>query len=225
MRPNPEIPRLRLALSLWVMALAVGSQPVLAQSADCVGRDTWESLIREHLGRYAAMELPDLYKLLHQATMGSEHAVEDENAAEEWLSRELSDLGDGPPEPLIDTLGDGGRLVRVHLRPFRARGGDAADLLAAFVATASGAYGDPAELECALGVARDMARRGQLPWTASLVEEYITARRRAGFPAEHHSPEYSERYRPAYRVIAADLIPSGLLSAPVQEPRRGPWLP
>ncbi len=34
----------------------------------------------------------------------------------------------------------------------------------------------------------------------------MAARQTEGFPAVHHSSEYSERYRPAYRVIAIDLV-------------------
>ena len=37
--------------------------------------DPWTALVRSHLARYPAMQPADAYKLLHQATLGSEHAM------------------------------------------------------------------------------------------------------------------------------------------------------
>src|SRR4029077_17449883 len=69
------------------------------------------------------MQLPDAYKLLHQATMGSEHAMKGREAAAAWMAEELKDLKPGPVEPLVDTLGSPGRFARIHLRPYLAAGG------------------------------------------------------------------------------------------------------
>ncbi len=172
----------------------------------CESSARWESLIRTHVTRYPDMQVADLYKLLHQATLGSEHAVPSAEAAERWLARELNNLPEGPPEPLVDTLGHGGRLARIHLRPFRALGRPQTDLLTAFVATASGRYGDRSELECAMAVARELSRQEALPWAASRVAAYLAARASRGYPAVHHSSAYERHYRPAYRVVAVELV-------------------
>jgi hypothetical protein len=94
-------------------------------------------LLRSHLTRYPLFTLKDLYKLLHQGVLGSEHAVTSEPAAREWLEREIAGLGPGPEEPLIDVIACDGRIARVHLRPFLAGGGDPEVLLRAFVHTAN----------------------------------------------------------------------------------------
>jgi hypothetical protein len=62
-----------------------------------------------------------VYKLLHQAAMGSEHAAPEEALARAWLDRELSQMGPGPAEGVVDPISPDGEVVRVHLRPFVGR--------------------------------------------------------------------------------------------------------
>ena len=99
-------------------------------SGDCV------RLLRRHLARYPEMQLPDFYKLVHQASMGSEHAVTDERRARSCLEQELARIGEGPEEPMLDPIRPDGAVLRVHLRPYLASGADPDRLLEAFVRTA-----------------------------------------------------------------------------------------
>ena len=182
---------------------ATASRQAPTAGASVCPRDTvWSTLIRQHAERYPSLEVADLYKLLHQATKGSEHAVPDRAGPAEWLAGELDELGDGPAEPLIDVLGVGGPFARVHLRPFIAAGGDPERLLDAFVDTASDASGDLAELQCSLAVAASIAEEGALSWSATEWASFTTALADEGYPAVHHSAAFSDAYRPAYRVIA-----------------------
>lgn len=153
------------------------------------------------------MELDDAYKLLHQATMGSEHAVPDRAGPAAWMQREWAEMGDGPAEPLVDTLGATGRFARVHLRPWRAAGGSPATLVDLFVETARTATPDTIGLRCALGALDSLARTGGVPWPPPAVEAMIGERRAAGYPAVHHSEGYEAAVRPAYRVVSLRLIP------------------
>jgi hypothetical protein len=54
-----------------------------------------ETILQDHITRYPRMQIQDLYKLLHQAALGSEHAVLDPESAWLWLARELGKMGDG----------------------------------------------------------------------------------------------------------------------------------
>ena len=173
----------------------------------CEGEARWSTLALEHVARYEGLELTDLYKLLHQATMGSEHVVLDVAGARDWLAREIAELGDGPAEPLVDRLGADGAIVRVHLRPFLTRGHDPERLIEAFGETASGRYADRAAIGCALNAMRNLASEGKLPWDVSAVDAYLETRDAAGHDAVHHSDAYAGRYRPAYRVVARELVP------------------
>lgn len=177
-----------------------------------------EALLRAHLDRYPGMAPADGYKLLHQASMGSEHAVPDPGTAREWMEREWADMGDGPDEPLVDTLGTGGRFARVHLRPWRQAGGSPEALVQAFVETANTARADTAALSCTLDQMVALVSRGGVPWPADSVRAVVASERNAGYPAVHHSPAFEDAVRPAYRVVAIQLIP-GLVASLSSSPR------
>lgn len=57
-----------------------------------------ESIPRKHLTRYPLLQIQNLYKLLHQAALGSEHALTDRLPVERWLRRELAEMGEGIPD-------------------------------------------------------------------------------------------------------------------------------
>src|SRR5262245_56083851 len=71
------------------------------------------------------MEIEDAYKWLFHATLGGEHAVTDDEGPRQWLDREWATLG--PPlagEKEVVPLTVDGKLIRLNLRPYKARGGD-----------------------------------------------------------------------------------------------------
>lgn len=159
--------------------------------------------------RYPRWEEPDLYKLLHQAIRGSEHAAPSAAAAREWLEREWREMGPGPDEPLVDPIRADGAMARVHLRPWRDAGLDPALLLEAFLATAGAWREAPGELEKALRQAADWAT--VLGLAAEAVKDLARQMQGEGYPARHHSEAYCLHYRPAYRVVATRLLPGGLV--------------
>ncbi len=162
----------------------------------------WREAVGQYRTRHPAAGVQDLYKLAHQGIMGSEHAVRDTAAVRAWMVREVAEVmagtrrgaGDGAA---VELLPPDGRFVRVHLRPYMARGGDPMRLLAAFVATANRARGDAAAFACA-----ERALAGVEGFGA-----YVAARRREGFPAVHHSAGYEAAYGPAYRVLERARVP------------------
>jgi hypothetical protein len=154
------------------------------------------------------MELPDAYKLLHQATMGSEHAMKGRAMATAWMAEELKDLQPGPTEPLVDTLGSTGRFARIHLRPSLAAGYSPDTLVNEFVLTAATARPDTGQLACALKALQAMAKAGRVPWPADSVSAFVTERRAAHFGATDHSHAFEHAYHPAYRVVALNLMPT-----------------
>lgn len=149
------------------------------------------------------MQIQDLYKLLHQAALGSEHAVTNPESAWNWLRRELVEMREGPPEPLIDPISPGGEIARIHLRPFVATGHNPDVLLNAFIRTANEFHGDVRLLE---GFWQAAITSSKLP--AAEMEEFIRSMKEQNYPAVHHSSEYEELYRPAYRVVALVFCPA-----------------
>lgn len=156
----------------------------------------------------------DVYKLAHQATLGSEHAVANEAGVRDWLAREMATLGAGPQEPLIDPISANGDVLRVHLRPYFMAGYPAEGLLEAFIRTARAYIGSQASLANNLQLAVRMAGQGGLNLGDRDAAEELMAlvehMRGLGFPAAHHSEPFERLYRPAYRVIGREFLPGEL---------------
>ena len=165
-------------------------------------------LLSAHLGRYPAMQLDDIYKLLHQAALGPGHAVDNPAAARKRLDEEWAALGEGPAEPLRDLISPDGRLGRVHLRSYLAAGGNPDALHRAFVDTADSYPASPDKLAKFCGCLGDLAASGGIPFAREEVLAYFEKISRDGYPAVHHSEAYRRAYQPAYRVVAVDLLQS-----------------
>lgn len=167
---------------------------------------TPHALVDFALARWRAepqVQVEDAYKWLYQATRGGEHAVPDEKMARDWLEQEWQTLGEPQKdEPLWQPLCPDGEIGRLNLRPFRARGGRKADLLAAFVDSSRNFSHDESSFIAAwneLGRRLKQRSRGRLAWRDwKLLDRQV---RLAGYPAIHHSQPYAEARRPAYRVL------------------------
>lgn len=157
-----------------------------------------ETILRDHLSRYPAMQIQDVYKLLHQAALGSEHAVSNSESARKWLTRELAEMGEGPTEPLFDPISPGGEIARVHLRPFIGAGHNPDVLLDAFICTANEYHGNVRQFEKFWQAVETTAI-----FPIDKTNEFFQSMKAQNFPAVHHSPEFEQLYRPAYRVVAS----------------------
>jgi hypothetical protein len=165
-------------------------------------------LLGQHLQRYPRMELPDIYKLLHQSALGPGHAVDDPAAARARLQAEAASAGTGPDDPIADPISPDGRLARINLRPYLDEG-HVLDLLAdAFIRTAQSYPGAADKLVKFCGCLGDLAGAGGIPFPQDEVERYFQSVADQGYPAVHHSDTYRKAYRPAYRVVALDLLPA-----------------
>ena len=152
------------------------------------------------------MQVQDLYKLLHQAALGSDHAVEDSDPARKWLERELVEMGAGPEEPIFDPISPGGEILRVHLRPYIRAGRDPQDLLAAFLHTAKKWNGSKATLRENGQLAVQLVEMEDWPLQGIEIEAFFAKMEGLDFPAAHHSAIFAGLYRPAYRVIAREFL-------------------
>jgi hypothetical protein len=167
---------------------------------------SFRRLLTHQLARYPQLQVQDLYKLIFQASFGSEHAVADLVAAHRRLERELHESADGPEEPIVDPISPDGRIVRINLRPYLAARGDLPGLLAAFARTAREHRGTEATLHRYWRYAERMAAAGLLPFACEALQGFFAGMRREGFPAVHHSDTYAKTYRPAYRVIVRGFL-------------------
>ena len=162
---------------------------------------TFESILQNHITRYPSMQIQDVYKLIHQAALGSEHAISDPESVRNWMERELAEMGVGPDEPVVDPISEDEQIVRVHLRPFMEQGGDSYKLLDAFIRTPNEFRGDIKVLKNYLNIAIATQH-----FPSAAMDEFIESMQAQNYPAVHHSPEYERLYRPAYRVVWRKLI-------------------
>ncbi len=160
-------------------------------------------LLDRHAARYPLMTWQDAYKLVYQGVLGPGHLVSDPEAFKARLLAEI--LHAAPPpaadEPFYEPIRPDGRLLRVHLRPYRARGGDPDRLLAACLATAAAPWGAPGALRTAWAAVAGAGRAGRWPGLGEMTafSAWVEAH---DYPAVHHSSQYREAYRPAYRLVS-----------------------
>lgn len=162
-------------------------------------------LFNDHITRYPLMQVQDLYKLLHQAALGSGHAVQDETSARKWLETELAGMREGPDEPLLDPISPDGAVSRLHLRPCLKAGVEPRVIWTAFVRTANEWQGSTLTLREYGQAAARLAKADHWHLEGLEIEAYFATMEGKGYPAVHHSSIYAERYRPAYRVVKTDI--------------------
>jgi len=210
---------LAVGLSVALAGLAVGG--IWARTSAADARDLWPTpqtesgcdeetaariapVVQWHASHYPDLQVEDVYKLLHQSVAGPAHAIEDPDMARQWLDREWDGLG-GPfeEEEMFEPLSSDGRLVRMNLRPWRAAGRSPELVLSAFVRTAGTLPPDSARIRVeldAVSACSDRIASGILV-SATEVQSFFSDRARDGYPAIHHSEQYTQTYQPAYRVV------------------------
>ncbi|KAF0149947.1 MAG: hypothetical protein FD143_2671 [Ignavibacteria bacterium] len=161
-----------------------------------------EILIKHQIAKYPKMEARDLYKFLHQAAMGSEHAVKDTNAVKAWLKNEIAGLDTSITDDLIEQLSPDGSLVRINLRPFLKSGENPEHLLRAFISTANNYRGNKDTLVKYLTTAKELIKRKEIPVDEYIFFTLVNELEKSGYPAIHHSTAYAISYKPAYRVVS-----------------------
>ena len=160
-------------------------------------------LILQHHRTYPLMQIQDLFKFLFQSAFGCEHLVSNEDTAISYIRREyasLAHISPIPPDPLDGTYS------RVHLSCLQ-EGLTPETLGKLFCHSAKAESSGREALQDKLGVARDLIREGQLPFSPEKFEEEHSAWAEAGYPPVHHSDAFRAAYSPAYRVIANEYIP------------------
>lgn len=160
----------------------------------------------EQWHRTPEMEIADAYKWLFHAALGGEHAIRSEDGPRRWMVAEWPTLTEPQPgEQEIEWLNPAQTLARVHMRPYRARGGDPETLLRSFVDSARSFHGDP---NAFIEVWRELGTRiSESAFQTKDWHAFDEAAKAANYPAVHHSSRYEQVYRPHYRVVQAQFLP------------------
>ena len=167
---------------------------------------TFRRIIRSHSVRYPLMRSTDLYKLIYQAAMGSVHRMQSINSAREHFKDEISKIGSGPVEPVVDIISHDGSISRINTRPYLQAGYSSDKLIEMFCRTAEEFTGSTVQLEMYCWWILRMKADGLLSTNIQDIDQYLTEMAESGYPAVHHSSIYRNAYSPSYRVIASILI-------------------
>lgn len=152
------------------------------------------------------MRCADIYKLIYQAAMGSAHSIISTETARKYFSREISNPGTGPAEPVVDTIAHDGSIVRVNIRPYLLAGCDTDKLFDAFIRTGREFNGSPDILELYCNWITGMMIENLLNSDLESIDSYLNETAESGYPSVHHSQVYRKAYSPSYRVISSSLI-------------------
>ena len=158
-------------------------------------------LVSQHLNKYPEMRIADVYKLLYHACMGAGHAISNRGAAEDWLLEEWGSITENPDEKLYENISLHHPIFRINLRPAKARNIAPSEILDSFIKCGNEFPKNPAVFRNLWEIVSKKIRAGTIALPgADKIDEFDELVRDNEYPAMHHSREYAERYRPAYRA-------------------------
>jgi hypothetical protein len=152
------------------------------------------------------MEICDIYKFIHQAALGSEHAVKDTVYVRKWMKEEIAGLDSAICDNMFDRLSPDGMLVRVNLRSYLKSGKSADLLLNSFIKTANEYKGSINKLRIYWKEVVKLAAEKKINFAPWELKKYFRKMENQNFPAVHHSKKYEKLYKPAYRVIWKEYL-------------------
>lgn len=195
-----------LRLLIILIMLILGGLITIYANSNSEKENTLKKILLGELDKYPKMQIQDIYKLLHQAAMGSEHAVKNEESVKNWMKLEISGLKWSQTDNLIDTISAEAKIVRINLRPYINAGYNPTKLVELFIKTANNFEGSSNELEEYLEIALELSKLKIIPYDYTEMLSFFNQMKEKKYPAMHHSKIYSESYFPAYRVVAAEYI-------------------
>lgn len=192
-----------MRIFLIITLIIISSVKYIAQQNN---QTSFSKILKEEINRHPKSQVEDIYKFIHQAALGSEHAVKDTIAVKKWLETEIAGLDYSLTENLTEPLSPDGNLIRLNLRPYLKANFDVTMLLNAFVKTANNYKGSIKKLKSYWKIALTLSKTEKLNFTSEEINNFFESQSKKGFPAVHHSELYRGTYKPAYRVVDLQYI-------------------
>jgi uridine kinase len=162
---------------------------------------TRQSLIK-HYQKYPKMQITDIFKYLHQSSLGCGHMISSEESAIAFIGEEYAAMTrtEMPPIEALD-----GEYSRVSL-DWLSEGLSAKTLGRSFYLSAKEEPNGKSVLLSKIDVARQLVKEGKLPFSLDEFEKKLSEWSERGYPAVRHSEEFRKEYSPAYRVISNEYV-------------------
>jgi hypothetical protein len=204
---------MRLAPKYFVLALlgTLATTQVCAQTPEA--SDHWSvlQLVEYHQHLRPQLQVQDVYKLLYQANFGVAHILTDTAEVRKYLLDELASMDTTIfGEQLIERISPTDEIVRVNLRPFKRLQLDPEELVAAMFLSASETKPDTEEFYHDWNEFSGLVRYDLLEFPMKDLEEWNTRVSSGNLESAHHSPQYMDNYKPAYRVVRRPVFESTL---------------
>jgi hypothetical protein len=160
-------------------------------------------LIQLHQKMRPGFDIQDAYKMLYQGNLGIEHIMGDTVAAKEYLEYEMSTINETefPDESLIENISVDSSIVRINLRPFK-RLGLNPDKLWRTMVVSSLQY--PKVDEKFIRSWKTCIRLCEIKVLSFDMERVLLFEdqmKSNNYRSAHHSNNYMDTYKPAYRVV------------------------
>src|SRR4030042_6681173 len=107
----------------------------------------WFEILQWHLNWDPLMGLRDVYKLLYQGVMGSEHLISSPEEFSRYLAEEFDPLLPDPSERILEPVRPDRSLSRINLRAYKCRQQGVDLLIPEVLETARSFSGNLAELQ------------------------------------------------------------------------------
>ena len=162
-------------------------------------------IIRSYL-RYPKSTMQDLLKLVHQASFGGGHMIENPEKSLLYLQEECKKLKSktNPNELLYEYISHD--MVRINLRPYLEANFDLNYLNQIFVQTANEHQKDENQIKRYLDYLKSLFRNKLINLEYEKALSAISEYEASGFLPLHHSEQYVEAYHPAYRIVNKKFI-------------------
>ncbi len=172
-------------------------------------------LIRQHLAWYPRMQVRDVYKLIYQGAMGPEHMVATQQEFARRLEAEFTVIPAAPQERLLEAVRADQSLLRLNLRPYKARQPIAEGLVPFLLETSRQTHGSMEALVKDWAIFIELCAEGQAsPFEINEARRFSKWLEMENYPPVHHSQAYRREYQPSYRLSAAQLAENlGLVHA------------
>ncbi len=164
-------------------------------------------LLVTHANRYPLMSVQDVYKLLYQGAMGSEHFQDSFKDFEDDLANEWQSVKADDSMPIWENIRPDGRIVRFYLAPFKAREGQITQLLTLSYWTTTLYEGSLDNLKSSWETFGKICHDKK--WTKFPIDEvdaFDNWLKRNQFPPVHHSESYRKAYQPSYRLLLREFL-------------------
>jgi hypothetical protein len=167
------------------------------------------ALLQQHLSWYPLMEPRDIYKLLYQGVLGSEHMGGAPADYAQHLQMEFDRLIADPAARLLEPVRSDKRLLRFDLRAYKNLQTNLDQLLPVFLETMKQSWGTQAELQETWASFVGLCESGRIKsFPMGTVHSFNAWLEKLEFQAIHHSETYRWAYQPAYRLISAQFLSS-----------------